>query len=615
MRLYAWALMVVMMTSATPHPPISQLLIKGTVTSADDQSPLPGVNVLVKGTTKGTMTDINGKYQLKNVDDTATLVFSAVGYATQTAEARHPVINMSLHADVQSLQEVVVTGHGKSKRSRLRRGAPEAEVAYAPMMNATVADMGQPHNTENYATVHENGFRNVKDHALSTFSIDVDAASYSNVRRFINQGQLPPKDAVRTEEMVNYFTYDYIAPQGDVPFSINTELANCPWNEDHQLVHIGLQGQEIPTEDLPPSNLVFLIDVSGSMEYPNKLPLLKSALRLLVNQMRSIDRVAMVVYAGAAGVVLPSTSGEEKEKILSALDQLQAGGSTAGGAGIKLAYQIAQENFQAAGNNRIILATDGDFNVGESSDAGMERLVEKKREAGVFLTALGFGMGNYQDAKMELLANKGNGNYAYIDNIQEAKKVLVNEFGGTLFTIAKDVKLQVEFNPAHVKAYRLIGYENRLLQNEDFNNDKKDAGELGSGHTVTAMYEIIPASSDKAIPSVDPLKYQRPTQNSAASASDELLTLKLRYKKPQGSTSRLIEQSVMNRVVTQTSDNFRFAAAVAGFGMLLRDSEYKENLTYDAVAKLAREAQGEDQEGYRQEFIRMVESCVLLAGQ
>ena len=599
---------------ALASPVSDRITVSGVVTSAEDGVPLPGVSVLVKGAQQGAITNPAGEYSLTVNNGQVTLVMSAVGYVTQeVAVAGRPTVDVALRADVGSLSEVVVTGRGVQRTKRGRCGG----AVYTPLMSYDVAEPEPlPYNTENYATIHEHGFRSVQHNALSTFSIDVDAASYSNVRRFIDQGQLPPKDAVRIEEMVNYFTYDYAYPTDDTPFALATEVSECPWNDDHRLVHIGLQGEHIPTEDLPPSNLVFLLDVSGSMEYPDKLPLLKSALRLLVNQMRPADRVAIVVYAGAAGLVLPSTPGSEKRTIMQALDRLQAGGSTAGGAGIELAYKVAQEHFRPEGNNRIVLATDGDFNVGESSDAGMERLIERKRDAGVFLTVLGFGTGNYQDAKMELLANRGNGNYAYIDNLQEAKKVLISEFGGTMFTIAKDVKLQVEFNPAHVKAYRLIGYENRALKDEDFNNDQKDAGELGSGHTVTALYELIPAGSDEAIPSVDELKYQQqgvPTAN----RSDELFTLKLRYKNPKGSSSQLVELAVSDASVplAQTTYNFRFAAAVAGFGMLLRDSEHKGNLTYDAVATLARGAKGDDQEGYRQEFIRMVESCNLMASK
>ena len=597
--------------------PPNTMVITGTITDAVDDRPLPGVNVLVKGTATGTVSDIDGHYQVTASSPQDVLVFSSIGYTTQEIEvAQKRTIDVAMEADVQSLEEIVVIA---DEIRVLKSVTSSVSGIQAEMVFDSPAEGNPQFNTEEYEAIHESGFREVTHNALSTFSIDVDAASYSNLRRFINQGQLPPKDAVRIEEMVNYFDYDYVLPTDDTPFSIITELSACPWNDSHQLLHVGLQGQEIPVQDLPPSNLVFLLDVSGSMDTPNKLPLLKSAFRLLVNQLRPQDRVAIVVYAGAAGVALSPTSGAEKETILQALNNLQAGGSTAGGEGIRLAYALAQENFQKEGNNRIILATDGDFNTGASSNAAMERLVEEKREEGVFLTTLGFGMGNYKDSKMELLADKGNGNYAYVDNIQEAKKVLVSEFGGTLFTIAKDVKLQLEFNPARVKAYRLIGYENRALANEDFHNDQKDAGELGAGHTVTAMYEIIPAGSeDKSqLHPVDDLKYQKRSVEPKAAHADELLTLKLRYKAPDSNKSRLLEQVVNDQTTAleQTSDNFRFAAAVAGFGMLLRDSKFKGDLTYDAVAKLAREARGKDMEGYRQEFVRMVESCNLMASQ
>ena len=462
-------------------------------------------------------------------------------------------------------------------------------------------------NTENYSIIHENGFRNVLANPLSTFSIDVDNASYSNARRYINQGELPPVDAVRIEEMINYFHYDYPEPTGDVPFSVTTELAKCPWNADHYLLHVGLQGKSIDKSELPPSNLVFLLDVSGSMGMSNKLPLLKRAYKMLVNELRPTDRVAIVVYAGAAGKVLDSTPGNEKKTILEALDKLNAGGSTAGGAGLILAYKIAKENFIEGGNNRIILATDGDFNVGVSSTSEMERLIEKERDNGVFMTVLGFGMGNIKDDKMETIADKGNGNYAYIDNIQEARKVFITEFGGTLFTIAKDVKFQVEFNPAQVKSYRLVGYENRLLNTEDFNNDTKDAGEMGAGHTVTALYEIVPVNSVETAPSVDKLKYQESKPVSGKTAK-ELLTIKLRYKQPDGSKSELLELSVQNKMVKNSSDNFRFSAAVAEFGMLLRGSEFMGNTTIDTVLDLAKNAKGVDEEGYRSEFIQLVKT-------
>jgi len=462
-------------------------------------------------------------------------------------------------------------------------------------------------NTENYSTIRENGFRNVQVSPLSTFSIDVDNASYSNVRRYINQGELPPVDAVRIEEMINYFSYDYREPTGKHPFSVSTELAECPWNSEHYLMHVGLKGKSIDKSELPPSNLVFLLDVSGSMGAPNKLPLLKRAYKMLVNELRPNDRVAIVVYAGAAGKVLDSTPGNEKKKIIDAIENLSAGGSTAGGEGLKLAYKIARENFIKDGNNRIILATDGDFNVGVSSTSEMERLVEKERDNGVFITVLGFGMGNIKDNKMETIADKGNGNYAYIDNIREARKVFITEFGGTLFTIAKDVKFQLEFNPENVKAYRLVGYENRLLNAEDFNDDTKDASEIGVGHTVTALYEIIPNGANEIAPSVDPLKYQKSQLISEKNAK-ELLTIKLRYKEPDGNKSKLLEQVVKNNLATKTSDNFKFSALVASFGMLLRGSEFLGNTSIESVLDLARISKGIDEEGYRSEFIQLVKT-------
>jgi Ca-activated chloride channel family protein len=468
-------------------------------------------------------------------------------------------------------------------------------------------------NTEEYDRISENAFHKVADEPLSTFSIDVDAASYSNVRRFLNDNELPPPDAVRIEEMVNYFHYDYPQPGKKDPFSINTEMADCPWNKNHKLVLIGLQGKKIPMENLPPSNLVFLIDVSGSMEDEMKLPLVKSSMKLLVDQLREEDKISIVVYAGNAGLVLSPTSGSEKTKIREAIDNLEAGGSTAGGEGILLAYKTAKENRMENGNNRIILCTDGDFNVGVSNNGDLERLVEKERESGVFLTVLGYGMGNYKDSKMEVLADKGNGNHAYIDGMSEAKKVLVNEFGGTLFAIAKDVKLQIEFNPSKVQGYRLIGYENRLLNKEDFNDDKKDAGELGSGHTVTALYEVIPVGvKDEFLKDVDPLKYQKnKTVLSAFSSGDELMSVKFRYKDPEGSKSKLIEHPVTDDGIAfeQTSENFRFAAAVAEFGMLLRKSEFKSASTFKHVVATANGATGKDAEGYRKEFIALVKKA------
>jgi len=468
-------------------------------------------------------------------------------------------------------------------------------------------------NREGYSRIVDNPFLRASENPLSTFSIDVDTASYSNVRRFLTEGQLPPPDAVRIEELVNYFDYNYPQPAGKDPFSVTTELSQSPWNSEHRLLHVGLQGKKIETESLPESNLVFLVDVSGSMDEPDKLPLLQSALSLLVENLRDRDRVALVVYAGAAGVVLPSTGGDQRQDILNAIQELSAGGSTAGGEGIVLAYEIAEKNFIRGGNNRVILATDGDFNVGVSSDGDLERLIEAKRQGGVFLTVLGFGTGNYQDAKMELLADKGNGNYAYIDSISEARKVLIDEMGGTLLTIAKDVKIQVEFNPAHVQAYRLIGYENRSLRAEDFNDDKKDAGEIGAGHSVTALYEIVPPGVSIDLPSVDALQYQ--TRGAAGIGGSELLTVKIRYKDPDGEESRLMSTPVANEVepLEETSTDFRFAAAVAELGMLLRSSEYKGNSSYQDAVALARNAIGEDEHGYRGDFVELAQRAASLS--
>jgi Ca-activated chloride channel family protein len=469
-------------------------------------------------------------------------------------------------------------------------------------------------NTEEYDRIYENIFLEALKNPLSTFSIDVDTASYANIRRFINSNQYPYKDAVRIEEMINYFSYDYPLPAKKHPFAIYTEISGCPWNPDHRLIHIGLQGKMLEAKHLPPSNLVFLLDVSGSMEPANKLPLLKKAFKLLINELNEKDRVSIAVYAGAAGLVLPSTPANQKDKIFAALDQLSAGGSTAGGAGIKLAYKVAWENFIPDGNNRIILATDGDFNIGVSSTSELVRMIEEKRKKGIFLTILGFGMGNYKDGRMEQIADKGNGNYHYIDNLLEAKKVFVNDMRGTLFTIAKDVKIQVEFNPAKVKAYRLIGYENRLLKKEDFDDDTKDAGELGAGHTVTALYEIIPYGSEEEVPVVGDLKYQMVKIDPKAYKSKEILTVKLRYKKPDGEKSQLIELPLADQgsAIVKASETFKFSAAVAEFGMLLRDSEFKGQSSYEDVLELAKQGKGPDSFGYRTEFIKLVEMCQLL---
>lgn len=479
----------------------------------------------------------------------------------------------------------------------------------------------QPTSTATYPRLVENTFLTALNHPLSTFSIDVDTASYANVRRFLNSGQLPPPAAVRIEEMVNYFHYNYPQPRGNDPFAANIEIAGCPWNSEHRLVRIGLKGREIAQDKRPPSNFVFLIDVSGSMQPAERLPLIKQALRQLVKKMTANDRVAIVVYASAAGVKLESTSCAQKEKILEAIDQLGAGGSTAGGAGIQAAYEVAQENFIKGGVNRVLLCTDGDFNVGITDQGQLVKMIQDKAKSGVFLTTLGVGTDNYKDALMQKLADKGNGNYAYLDTLEEAQKVLIDQMSGTLVTIAKDVKIQVEFNPAQVGAYRLIGYEKRMLRKEDFNNDKKDAGEIGAGHTVTALYEIVPAGVEIRGGEVDDLKYQHPAEEKperyVADGSKELLTLKLRYKQPDGDKSRLLEFPVTDngRRFASASADFRFATAVAEFGMLLRDSEFKGNSSYGAVRELAEAAKGADAEGYRSEFLTLVKAAQRLAGQ
>jgi len=472
------------------------------------------------------------------------------------------------------------------------------------------------HNTEAYKAIVENAFKRVGDDPLSTFSIDVDTASYANVRRFLNSGALPPPDAVRIEELLNYFRYEYPKADGAQPFSVNADVAGCPWKPAHRLVRVGLRGQDIDLAKRQPSNLVFLIDVSGSMDQPDKLPLLVSSMKLLVEQLDGRDKLSMVVYAGSSGLVLPATTCDYKTVILNALEALQAGGSTNGGAGIELAYKTASENFIKEGVNRVVLCTDGDFNVGTTDEGSLVRLIEEKRQSGVFLSVLGFGTGNVQDSKMEALADKGNGNYAYVDTLNEARKVLVHEMGGTLFTIAKDVKIQVEFNPALVQAWRLIGYENRVLAHQDFNDDKKDAGEIGAGHQVTALYEVVPVGVAFEPPGVDPLKYQVPAQPSGEAFSGELLNLKLRYKAPDGETSKLIETPVRDagKGWQEASHDFKFAAAVAGFGMVLRKSEHCGAFGLLDVLNLATQGVGEDVGGYRKEFVELVKKAQGIGG-
>lgn len=592
-----------------------KIQVSGQVVTAGDNNPLPGASVIVKNTTIGVATGADGKYTIQ-VNTGDLLQFNFIGFVSQTVKVKKDtIINVRLVEDQNQLEEVVVTGYHQEKRYTMT-----ASVTQYQGPASRHSQNYRPVQTEEYNNFSVNRFQQALDVPLSTFSIDVDAASYSNARRYINNGQLPPVDAIRTEEMLNYFTYEYPAPRGQHPLSITTEVAAAPWNPLHRLVHIGIKAKEIAKENLPPSNLVFLIDVSGSMSSLNKLPLLKSSMKMLVQQLRQRDRVAIVTYANDTHEVLESTSCDNKEKIISAIDNLYADGGTAGGDGIQRAYRVAEKNFIREGNNRVILATDGDFNIGISSPKELEKMIAGKRATGVYLTVLGFGMGNYKDNRVQVLAEKGNGNHAYIDNLQEARKVLVSEFGGTLFTVAKDVKIQVEFNPARVQAYRLIGYESRLLEDKDFNNDKKDAGEMGSGHSVTALYEIIPVGVKSDFSGdVDPLKYQKKIKKEKKVLSDspELLTLKVRYKAPESNTSTKMEASVTDTGTSleKSSENFRFSAAVAGFGMLLGDSEYKNDLTFETVADLARKATRFDPEGYRKEFIRLVESAALLSGR
>ncbi len=588
-------------------------------------APVAYAQVIVLGSAISALTDTTGAYLLPAVPTgSVTLRATRVGYGVAelagTVKAGATLtLNFSLvgRRPVASRQaeekDAAKAANLPRAAATLRREVLPASGAVSSIAESPVPEpwrwAQEPGNTEAYNTVDERRFVTAVANPVSTFSIDVDAASYSNVRRFLSQGMLPPKDAVRLEELVNYFPYRYADHTGRHPFAVSTEVGPCPWAPEHRLVRIGLQARRVPTRNLPPSNLVFLIDVSGSMMSPDKLPLVQQAFRALVHELRPQDRVAIVVYAGAAGLVLPSTSGAEKATILEAIDRLQAGGSTAGGAGIRLAYDVAREHFDREGNNRVILATDGDFNVGVSSDAEMVRLVEQRREEGTFLTVLGFGTGNLKDSKMEQMADKGNGHYAYIDSFREAQKVFVQEFGGTLFTVAKDVKIQVEFNPARVQSYRLLGYENRMLAREDFADDRKDAGELGSGHSVTALYEVVPVGSSTVALDDDDLTYQQVSIRDGARRSGELMTVRLRYKDPQGSTSRLLEEPVRDRSGGTASEDMRFASAVAAFALLLRDSEHRGQATYEQVLSLARGARGEDPQGYRGEFIGMVESA------
>lgn len=627
---------LLVLTVAWSWPRPRDVTFTGRVVDAETGDPVPSAQVRLESTSHGTLTNVSGVYALPVPRGdlpaaTVRIVAERIGYARRAVSVETGGLRdggsvrteIRLQPQSLTLDEVTVTGTEQDGSVRPLTVRPEHAVAPAApatfsagVASGSRARGGRPDwNREQYHHIEENAFLGVRDNPLSTFSIDVDRASYSNVRRFLlAQGRLPPVDAVRVEEMVNYFSYDYARPQGDHPVEVTTEVGDAPWHDGHLLLRIGLASSPVEVDELPPNNFVFLLDVSGSMQPANKLPLVKESMRMLVDQLRPEDRVAIVVYAGAAGLVLESTPGTEKERILDAIERLEAGGSTAGGAGLRLAYRVARDHFLREGNNRVILATDGDFNVGPSSDSEMVRLIEEKRREGTFLTVLGVGTGNLQSEKMQSLAQNGNGNYAYIDSRLEAKKVLVNEMGGTLLTVAQDVKLQVEFNPAEVRAYRLIGYENRLLAAEDFNDDAKDAGDLGAGHTVTALYEVVPVGveSDVEVGGVDPLRYRDPDDATDRASSQELAFVRVRYKEPRGSRSRLLEHPVTPGS-TAVSEDFRFAAAVAGFGMLLRESEHRGSLTASRVLSLAREGLGVDPEGYRRGFLDLVRSYRELA--
>jgi Ca-activated chloride channel family protein len=596
-----------------PTPP--PVVVHGRVSDANTGKPIAGAMISVVDSKVSAPTDGTGQYKLivyKGPTDTVRLVARRIGYTAATstiavASRSEIIADFALQPSSTALEAVVTTGIVLRGAVSGLSSPAMSGVMRQQKVRSDIRRQGEPGNTESYDAIEENAFLLASDRPLSTFSVDVDRASYSNIRRFLNSGQAPPKDAVRIEEMVNYFPYSYPNPPQSEPVSIVTGLGSAPWNRSHRLLMVGLKARPVSLGDLPANNLVFLIDVSGSMESDDKLPLVKSAFELLVNQLRPQDRVSIVVYAGNAGLVLPSTNGSEKTAILDAIARLEAGGSTAGGAGLRLAYDVAQKNFIRGGNNRVILATDGDFNVGVSSDAEMVRLIEERRNSGVFLTALGFGTGNLKDSKMEKLADHGNGHYAYVDNLLEAKKVFVRELGATLRTVAKDVKLQLEFNPARVAAYRLIGYENRLLADADFANDAKDAGDMGAGHTVTALYEVIPvgAEADPDLPEATRLRYQRNRAALPAAKSNELLTLKLRYKEPDASRSNMITRVVRDGPDAQTPD-FRFASAVAEFGLLLRESKYRKNASYREVIETASQTLGGDQDGLRSEFVALV---------
>jgi Ca-activated chloride channel family protein len=605
---------------AQPYSAASTQTVSGTIVDVTGAA-LPGVSVTLEASDalkRTTITNAAGVFRFAAIPvGRATIMAALAGFRSEMrtvhVTAERPLTTRIVLVPGRVQESVSVTAETPGVARGVAggivggvEGGVAGGVAAAPMLRTPSA----PWNTEAYDRIEDNTFHKPSDDPLSRFSIDVDTASYTNVRRFLNGGSLPPADAVRTEELINYFRFDYPSPSKDQPFSVTTEVAACPWNAEHRVALIGLHTREIDTAATPPRNLVFLLDVSGSMTPPDKLPLVKTAMRMLADTLTANDRIAIVVYAGASGLVLPSTPGDRRDPIRRALDELEAGGSTNGAAGIRLAYDTAASHFIPKGINRVILATDGDFNVGVTSQGELIRLIEEERTRGIFLSVLGVGTGNLKDSTMEKLADKGNGNYAYLDSLHEARRVLIAQAGATLATVAKDVKIQVEFNPAAVQAYRLIGYENRILQKEDFNNDRKDAGEMGAGHSVTALYEIVPAGAAIELPSVDPLKYQR-TQMARGTA-DELMTVKIRYKEPDADVSRLITSTVRDRT-GELTPRAGIASAVAEFGMLLRNSEHKGSATWAGAAALARRHRGDDADGYRAEFVRLVELAGSLA--
>ena len=582
----------------------SSITVSGTVFDAFTNEPLIGVTVVQTGTQNGTITDIDGKYSIECPSD-ATLTFSYIGYITETVPVNgKTILPVGLNLDNQKPEQVVVIGYGVKKKTSggLFHNRASAEVLAEPAPIQL--------NTEKYDSRDENEFKSTATDPISVFSVDVDKAGYSNIRRFINNSQKPPKGSVRVEEIINYFEYDYPQPKGADPVSLNAEISDCPWNADHQLIKIGLKAKEIDTRELPSSHIVFLIDVSGSMYDDNKLPLLIRSFKLMTNNLRPQDKVSIITYAAGTDIKLTAEPCNEKgkEKIVAELEKLQASGYTAGGEAIQKAYRIAKENFIKGGNNRIILATDGDFNVGQSSDGELKELVKAGAKEGVFLTVLGYGMYNLNDRMMETIADNGNGNYAYIDNISEAQKALGTELWGTLYTVAKDVKVLVDFNPAKIKSYRLIGYENRLLNNEDFNNDKKDAGDMGSGHTVTALYEIVPANSKESTPSTVQSEYV--TQQTTG--SDNFCTIKFRYKHPDKDESLLVERRFGKDTYTQSpSVDFKIACSGAMFGMLLNDSKFIKGTSYKSLMEYLKNIPSDDK-GYIDELKVLVRKASAL---